>query len=79
MDSDDLEFAQFAADAFGLTNQEYVDLIQEFGTPEWQEAATEEEEEDEEWREFYSLAGPWDDWMEADSWYELTCSYEEHG
>lgn len=76
MDSDDLEFAQFAADAFDLTDREYAGLIEEFSSEEWQEDATPEEEEEEE-GEFYSLAGDWDDWLEPDDWYELTAEYSE--
>lgn len=75
MDSYDLEFAQFAADALGMSDVEYSSLVQEFNTPEWQEEAEPEDEEQE--PDWYELAGDWDDWLEADSWYELTAEYSE--
>ena len=78
MDSDDLDFLQFAATALDLGDEEYSALLNELDSEEFREESTLDEDEEED-REFYRLArGDWDDWLEADTWYELSAEYEEH-
>jgi hypothetical protein len=76
VDSDDLEFVQQAANALDIDDDEYVAWLDQLQSEEFLEDSTPGELLGED--EFYSLAGDWDDWLEPDTWYELTAEYEEN-
>ena len=68
IDSDDLEFAQIAANALGMGDAEYSEFVQELGVEELND-----------WGSPYHLDSSWpdDDWLDAGVEWEISPDYKE--